>query len=58
MASPVKIMRHLRPLYIKTRIEDQLINQVLEDNGAAVNMLLVSIIKKINKDEHDLIPTE
>lgn len=37
-------------------MEGRVINQVLVDNGAAINILSANIMIKLNKDDHDLIP--
>ncbi|KAF7153132.1 hypothetical protein RHSIM_Rhsim01G0164200 [Rhododendron simsii] len=52
------LVRHLKPLYIMIHINGQPINKVLIDNGAIVNILPSKMMKILNKNESDLIPTE
>ncbi|XP_058208205.1 uncharacterized protein LOC131321220 [Rhododendron vialii] len=52
------LVRHLKPLYIMVHINGQPINKVLIDNGAIVNILPSKMMKILNKNESDLIPTE
>ena len=47
--------QHLKPLYIKAHMDRRPMNRVLVDNGAAVNILLTSMLKKLLKTENDLI---
>lgn len=50
--------QHLKSLYIKVHIEGRPVNKVLIDNGAAVNILLLSIMRKLSKVDSDLVPTD
>ncbi|CAN1335917.1 hypothetical protein LINPERPRIM_LOCUS36943 [Linum perenne] len=52
------MLRHLRPLYIKARLDEVLVSKVLDDNGAAVNVMPTRMLKKLGKNIGDLIPTE
>ncbi|CAI0509624.1 unnamed protein product [Linum tenue] len=53
-----KMMRHLRPLYIRATLDDVPMSRVLVDNGAAVNVMPTRMLKKLGKNTNDLIPTE
>ncbi|KAF5934169.1 hypothetical protein HYC85_030340 [Camellia sinensis] len=49
--------QHVRPLYIKAFFDGIQLNRVLIDNGAAVNLLPKSSLKKLGKKNPRLIPT-
>lgn len=49
------MMRHLRHLYITAHIDGKHVSRVLLDNGASINILPLSMLKKINRNEVDLI---
>ena len=56
--SPSSDMRHhLKPLYISAEFDGILLNRVLVDNGAAVNILPSRTLKKLGKEKVRLIPT-
>lgn len=50
--------QHIKPLYIKAYMNGVLINRILIDNGAAVNILPSSTLKRLGKENEELIPTE
>jgi hypothetical protein len=50
--------QHLKPLYIKAHMDGRPVNRVLVDNGAAVNILPTSMLRKLLKTENDLIATD
>ena len=50
--------QHLKPLYIKAHMGRRPVNKVLVDNGAAVNILQTSMLRKLLKTENDLIATD
>ncbi|CAN1250073.1 hypothetical protein LINPERPRIM_LOCUS7327 [Linum perenne] len=52
------MLRHLRPLYIKVRLDEVPVSRVLVDNGAAVNVMPTRMLKKLGKNTGDLNPTE
>ncbi|KAI5344325.1 hypothetical protein L3X38_012202 [Prunus dulcis] len=57
--TPTRSMtRHLRPLFISTRINGLHFKKVLIDGGAAVNILPFKRLEKLGKSKKDLIPTE
>ncbi|GAB2301577.1 hypothetical protein Dimus_039686 [Dionaea muscipula] len=49
--------KHLRPLYLKAEIEGVPVNNVLVDNGAAINTISYRMLKKFGKNEADLMPS-
>ena len=52
-----QMTQHLKPLYIKAHMNGRLVNKVLMDNGAAVNILSYKMLRKLAKTEEDLIPS-
>ena len=50
--------QHLKPSYIKAHMDGRPINRVVVDNGAAVNILPTSMLRKLLKAENDLIATD
>jgi hypothetical protein len=54
----LSMCQHLKPLYIKAHMDGRPINRVLVDNGAAVNILPTSMLRKLFKIESDLIATD
>jgi hypothetical protein len=50
--------QHLKPLYIKAHMDGRPVNRVLVDNGAAVNILPTSMLRKLLKIENDIIATD
>lgn len=49
---------HLRTLHVKAIIDGRPTNRVLIEGGAAVNLMPRALLKKLGKDEFDLIPTD
>lgn len=52
------ITQHLKPLYIKVHMEGRPVNRVLIDNWVAVNILPLSMMRKILKVNNDLVPID
>ena len=48
------MMYHLKPLFIKAKVEGIAINKVFVDGGAAVNLMPLTLFKKIGKNDDDL----
>ena len=54
LEKPVEAMaRHIKPLFIQVHLEGVPVSRVLVDNGAAVNILPSSMIKKLGKTEKE-----
>ncbi|XP_028080287.1 uncharacterized protein LOC114281895 [Camellia sinensis] len=53
-----KIIRHLRPLYVRAYLDGVLVERVLVDNGAIVNIVPSKTLKAIGKSVDDLLPTD
>ena len=50
--------QYLKSLYIKAHMNGRPVNQVLVDNGAAVNILPYKMLSKLAKTEEDLTPSD
>ena len=50
--------KYVRPLFIKVYLNGVMVNKVLVDNGAAINIMPSSTLKKINKKNSKLIQTQ
>lgn len=46
---PEEMTKHLRPLYIRAHIDGKPVSRVLVDNGAAVNILPLRIVRRLSK---------
>jgi hypothetical protein len=53
-----QMTQHLKPLYIKAHMNGRLVNKVLVDNGALVNILPYKMLSKLAKTEEDLTPLD
>jgi hypothetical protein len=52
-----KLSQHLKPLYIRGHIDEKSISRMLIDGGAAINLLLYSIFKKLGREDDELVKT-
>lgn len=50
------MQHHLKPLFIRAKVEHIGINEVLIDCGACINMMPHSLLRKIGKYDTDLKP--
>ncbi|XP_072074838.1 uncharacterized protein [Arachis hypogaea] len=46
---------HLRPLHIKARVDGRIVNKILVDGGAAVNLMPERMMRRLGKTEKELI---
>ena len=53
-----QMTQYLKSLYIKAHMNGRPVNQVLVDNGAAVNILPYKMLSKLAKTEEDLTPSD
>ena len=51
-------MNHLKPLHVKGYINGKLVNNMLVDNGAMVNLMPYSLYKKLGGSDEELIKTK
>jgi hypothetical protein len=54
---PEESSQHLKPLFIWGHIDEKLIFMMLIDGGAAVNLMLYSIFKKLGREDDELVNT-
>jgi hypothetical protein len=52
-----KNYKHLKALYLKGYINGQLVNKMLVDTGAAVNIMSYSVLRHLGRSAGDLIKT-
>jgi hypothetical protein len=52
-----KNYKHLKALYLKGYINDQPVNKMLVDTGAAVNIIPYSVLRRLGRSTGDLIKT-
>jgi hypothetical protein len=50
-------VNHLKLLHVKGFINDKLVNNMLVDNGAMVNLMPYSLYKKLGRSDEELIKT-
>jgi len=51
-------VNHLKPLHVKGYINGKLVNNMLVDNGAMVNLMPYSLYKKLGGSDEELIKTK
>lgn len=49
-----KAYNHVRPLYVTTQFDGQPVLKVLVDNEATINVLSISILRKMGKKKSDM----
>ena len=54
---PEDSVNHLKPLHVKGYINGKLVNNMLVDNGAMVNLMPYSLYKKLGGYDEELIKT-
>lgn len=50
------MMYHLKPLFIKAKVDGVAVNKVFINGGAVVNLMPLNLLKKMGKGEEDLRP--
>ena len=55
---PANHVNHLKPLHVKGYINGKLVNNMLVDNGAMVNLMTYSLYKKLGGYDEELIKTK
>lgn len=54
---PIEGMKsHLKPSFIRAKVEDTIINKILIDGGTVVNLMPHFLLRKIGKYDTDLRP--
>jgi hypothetical protein len=54
---PEESSQHLKPLYVRGHIDERPIFRMLVDGGAAVNLMLYSMFKKLGREDNELVKT-
>ena len=54
----VEMTRHIRPLYVRAHFNGKLVSKVLMDNGPAVNVMPLRMLRALGRSIGDLIATE
>lgn len=50
------MMYHLKPMFIKAKVDGVAVNKFFVDGGAVVNLMPLTLLKKMGKGEEDLRP--
>ena len=54
----LEMTRHIKPLYVRAHFNGRLVSKVLIDNGLAINVMPLKILKALGRSISDLIETE
>jgi hypothetical protein len=54
---PEESSQYMKSLYVRGHIDTRLISRMLIDGGAAVNLMLYSIFKKLRREDDELVKT-
>ena len=54
----VEMMRHIKPLYVRVHLNGRLVSKVLIDNGSAVNVMPLRMLRALGGSISDLIKIE
>ena len=49
--------RHIRPLYVRSHFNGKPVSKVLVDNGLAINVMLLRMLRALGRGIGDLIET-
>ena len=53
----MEMTRHIRPLYVRAHFNGKLVSKVLVDNGSAVNVMSLRMLRALGRGIGDLIET-
>ena len=53
----MEMTRHIRPLYVRAHFNGKLVSNVLVDNGSAVNVMPLRILRALGRGIDNLIET-
>ena len=53
----VEMMMHIKPLYVRAHLNGRLVCKVLIDNGSAVNVMPLRMLRALRRSINDLIET-
>ena len=54
----MEMTRHIKPLYVRAHLNGKPVSKVLIDNGLAVNVMSLRILRALGRRNSDLIETE
>ena len=54
----MKMTRHIKPLYVRAHLNGRSVSKVLIDNGLAVNVMPLRMLRALGMSINDLIETE
>ena len=54
----MEMTRHIKPLYVRAHLNGRLVSKVLIDNGLAVNVMPLRMLRALGRSINDLIKTE
>ena len=54
----MEMMRHIKPLYVRAHLNGRLVSKVLIDNGLAVSVMPLRMMRALGMSINDLIETE
>ena len=53
----MEMTRHIRPLHVRAHFNGKLVSKVLVDNGSAVNVMPLKMLRALGRSFGDLIET-
>ena len=54
----MEMMRHIKPMYVRAHLNGKSVSKVLIDNGSAVNVMSLGMLRALGRSINDLIETE
>ena len=54
----MEMIRHIKPLYVRAHLNGRQVSKVLIDNGSAVNLMPLRMLRALSRSINDLIETE
>ena len=53
----VEMTRHIKPLYIRAHLNGKPVSEVLIDNGSAINVMPLRMLRAMGRSINDMIET-
>ena len=54
----MEMTRHIRPLYVRAHFNSKPVSKVLVDNGSAVNVMPLRMLRELRRSIYDLLEIE
>ena len=54
----MKMMRHIKPLYVRAHLNGRLVSKVLIGNESAINLMSLRMLRAVGRSINDLIETK